>query len=492
MKTLFYLIVPGFFTVCLFLLIAFSCLSPDCWHDEIVTLGESCGSYENLLYQLRTLDVYPPLYYSIIHVISRILNIDCASHHFAFMIPVMKALSIIFIGTFMWFAVKFISATKGKIAGITCILICFANPMFLNYVVEIRPYTLSAIFTATGFIAGIRALQSANVRWWGLYSLCAACSAYTHYYALLTIALISIFFFIYCWIKERAHISALILANVVAAIAFLPWLPSLLAQLHKVQNSWWCTESLRQSYQYILNICGTTIGDSFIPWFSILLVVGTFALCKAYKSKDYQSLLVILAGYLIVPAIWGVTIVNSLLNNQQIIQQRYLFFGILVFAVGIAWAAAHLPRKWHALFNIFLLIVACSSVLSYFRQEYRSWKTFSRMQHILAEKAPAYVYYTPKAKDLHLNKQAIYALPAKNVTPVCASGISLKDCTIWSDIYNKLYSNPHICLADLPDKCTIILTEQTMPQFIEETKNIKLNYTLQPDSGYNILTVERN
>lgn len=491
MKNLYYLTIPNFIVICFFLLISFTCLSPDCWHDEIVTLGESCGQYGDLIHNLQTLDVYPPLYYSIIYLVACILNIDCVSTHFIFMIPIMKTITFIFTGSFFWIICKYLNAAKGKLAGITCALICISNPVFLDYIVEIRPYTFSAILCATGFLSGLQAMQSSRKSWWILYSLSTADAAYTHYYAMLTMTLLSVFFLAYGCIKERNHILPFLVANAAAVILFLPWVPSLLRQMSKVQDKWWCTEPLSQSFKYVLNICGLSIGDSFIPWFSILLIIGIYALYSAYKSKNFQSLFVVLSGYLIIPVIWFITIANSLLNHQRIVQQRYLFFGIFIFAIGVAWAAAHLPRKWHALFNLFLIIITCGSVYGYLYQEYKSCLQFAKMQTLLSEESPAYVYYTPMCKDLNINKLAVYTLPAKNATPIFAKGTNMKNISIWHFIYNNLYSKLHVDITDLPDSCTVILTESMTPYFLDELKDIHPHYTIQKEGIYNIFKISK-
>ena len=116
------------------------------------------------------------------------------------------------------------------------------------------------------------------------------------------------------------------------------------------------------------------------------------------------------------------------------------------------------------------------------------------MQAMLSNEAPVYVYYTPKSpyvENLDINKLALYALPAKNATPVFAPGITLGDFSRWKDIYGRLYSKPYVDLAGLPHACSVISTKPMTPQFLEDLKNIHVEYSIQELEGYNIFKITR-
>jgi hypothetical protein len=91
-----------------------------------------------------------------------------------------------------------------------------------------RPYMVMCLFALASTFALVRALDTGRVGWWIAYAACSCAAAYTHYVVVFLLVAQLIWAF---WAQPEAR-RALLLANIAAALAYLPWLGGLWADLH--------------------------------------------------------------------------------------------------------------------------------------------------------------------------------------------------------------------------------------------------------------------
>jgi mannosyltransferase len=120
----------------------------------------------------------------------------------------------------------------------------------IRYSWEVRMYALAAALTVFASWALFRCLCApSRIHRWLIYGLCALLLAYTHYFALFTLAAQGVFVVAYLlvradWdpialLRSPALRHALLVALLVTA-CWLPWLPVFLRQRAQVQEAFWC------------------------------------------------------------------------------------------------------------------------------------------------------------------------------------------------------------------------------------------------------------
>jgi hypothetical protein len=91
-----------------------------------------------------------------------------------------------------------------------------------------RPFMVMGLLGLVSTFALVRALDEGRACWWFAYAASSCAAAYTHYVVVFLLVAQLIWAF---WAQPAAR-RALLLANVVAALAYLPWLGGFWADLH--------------------------------------------------------------------------------------------------------------------------------------------------------------------------------------------------------------------------------------------------------------------
>ncbi len=117
--------------------------------------------------------------------------------------------------------------TVGRTAALVAAAATAFSPFMIYYSAEARGYALLMLLVALSTLAMLLALDTRRVRWWVLYGVCSCAAVYTHY---TCVFLLGTQFLWLLWVHREAWRPALI-ANVTAALGFLPWLSGMRADL---------------------------------------------------------------------------------------------------------------------------------------------------------------------------------------------------------------------------------------------------------------------
>ena len=107
----------------------------------------------------------------------------------------------------------------GARAGLAAAAIWAAGPFVLFYGTEGRAYAMLAFLVALATWAALR-------RWWVLYALAVCAALYTHYTAVFVLAAQVA----WLWFARREDRRAVLIATGLAALAYVPWIPSFIEQ----------------------------------------------------------------------------------------------------------------------------------------------------------------------------------------------------------------------------------------------------------------------
>jgi Dolichyl-phosphate-mannose-protein mannosyltransferase len=117
--------------------------------------------------------------------------------------------------------------TVGRAAAVVAAAWCALSPFQIFYGTESRSYAVVAAFVILSTLALLAALEDRKLRWWTLYALAAAAAVYTHYIAVLSLVPQAAWAL---W-THRDRVREQLIWGGLAALAFLPWVPSFIVQL---------------------------------------------------------------------------------------------------------------------------------------------------------------------------------------------------------------------------------------------------------------------
>jgi mannosyltransferase len=114
--------------------------------------------------------------------------------------------------------------TVGVRAGLTAAALAAVSPFLVFYSSEARPYALLLALTLGSTVALLRAVETGERGWWAAYAALSCAAIYTHFTAVFVLGLQ----FVWALVAVPRRRRALIGANVVAAVLFVPWIPNLI------------------------------------------------------------------------------------------------------------------------------------------------------------------------------------------------------------------------------------------------------------------------
>jgi mannosyltransferase len=201
-------------------------------------------------------DIQPPLYYYLLHGWTRILGdgekaLRGLSVLFGVLtVPLIYAVAVcLFAPTGSSLFQPGRSSQRAQIAGLLAALLVAVSPLHVWYGQEARMYTLLTflcllssyllLLTIPRTIGGERRWET--VALWVAYTLTNIAALYTHYFAGFVLVFQGLYLFLVWWeqgLRPPRLILSGILSGVVAALAYLPWLPHLLTRFGTDTSYW--------------------------------------------------------------------------------------------------------------------------------------------------------------------------------------------------------------------------------------------------------------
>jgi mannosyltransferase len=311
------------------------------WFDEAFSWRLIQFPYAEML-QRTAADVHPPLYYLLLKT-WRVV--------FASSLLSLRMFSVVFAAFTIGAGYLFTAtAARSRQAGLLAAALLAFSGFQIQYAWEARMYTLGTALLLFSSWLLLKATREAKFIWWLAYAVSAAAFAYTHYFAFFSLAAHGAFIVGYLVIPTKGRLGEILewrqtwhalAAAVIAAVLFVPWLPTLLSQNAQVQESYW-----------IPPIGGWSIPDTFyrmfiptsriplhtgIGWVTLAIVplaaviAGWLALALSRRPSRDGRLLIVLAGC--VPFIFAIMVS---LVGQSLYQDRFFVFAHPFIIIGAA------------------------------------------------------------------------------------------------------------------------------------------------------------
>lgn len=213
----------------LFMLIEFTrCFDNAFWGDEGYTIRLAKLSTGDMIRETAA-DVHPPLYYFFVKGLYFLMGNNGMTYHLSAWIPYCLILVL---------ACTVIRKEFGVItAGILVLFSSLTNEA-VTHNAEVRMYPLAAFFVLAAYVELYCILKRGKRIHWILFALCSLGAAYTHYYALVTVAFFYLALLIITFLKRRM-IRPMLLTVLLTIVGYFPWFSILITTFKRTVDSWW-------------------------------------------------------------------------------------------------------------------------------------------------------------------------------------------------------------------------------------------------------------
>jgi O-antigen/teichoic acid export membrane protein len=203
------------------------------WVDEAISVRQAQMPFGEMLAQMRTTDVHPPLHHALLWITVRVFG----TSELAVRLPSLLAGAAL-IPVLGWVGrVLYDRRTGWVAAGLAAIA-----PFCVWYSQEARMYALFMLLAAVAVGAQVQAIRRGRTGDWVLYGVATAAMCWTQYFALLPIAVQQIAFAVVAWRRRRDRPALRELAKgwsvatAIVVFTVLPLVPILGAQYEAYGN----------------------------------------------------------------------------------------------------------------------------------------------------------------------------------------------------------------------------------------------------------------
>ncbi|MDO5546428.1 MAG: glycosyltransferase family 39 protein [Eubacteriales bacterium] len=201
------------------------------WVDETWSIRLARMSLSDMIKKTAT-DMHPPLFYMLAMAMNRLFGDNGPAYHLSALLP--------YVGI-LFLACTEVRRELGLGPAFLLVTMMSLMPEPLYYNVEVRMYSLGAFLVLTAFLALRGILTRNRLRSWVIFSLASLGAAYTHYYALISVA----FFYLILIVpslRDRKYLRRTAVTWVAAVAGYLPWLGVLLKSFVSTSGDWWLDE----------------------------------------------------------------------------------------------------------------------------------------------------------------------------------------------------------------------------------------------------------
>lgn len=304
------------------------------WFDESYSVGLARHTFGEI-WSIGGNDVHPILYYWGLHIIYLITGGSILAYRLFSIIPI--ALMIIL-------GYTHIRKDYGEKTGLIFSFLAAFLPTMALYAVEVRMYSWAILTVTLCAVYAYRLVKEDNTKNWIIFGLSSLASIYLHYYGLMAAGLINVALLVYLIAKKRKKGLIFIISfGIIQAIAYLPWLVSLITQMGNVSGGFWIKFEFPKAYMEVLSSQLVGYIDTnedytrlLVPTVLALELYG-YIIYKIYRNiKEKQDIKPCLWASGIYLAVIGAAIVITKILGSQILYYRYLFVitGLYIFAVS--------------------------------------------------------------------------------------------------------------------------------------------------------------
>lgn len=310
------------------------------WGDEGFSIRLAKMDFITML-KATAEDVHPPLYYAILQLCCRIFGYDGAVYHFASLLPFLLAIFVV---------LKVVWKKFGTEAAVVMLTLMALSENALTYNVEVRMYSWGALFILISFLAMYDILTENKKQAYVVFSVSTLLAAYTHYFALLSVAFFYVFLIGVALYKRKEYFKRVATVCVMAVVVYMPWFIVLLTTMFRTQKDFWMLY-IPYLKECIAFVFGSKLG---ILWFALLCIAAFIAIWN--QKKQLGIPLWFASGFF---AVIGTILAGNLISRffRPIFLVRYMYpvtiVAWLMLAVAISFGKY---KKIYAMVVVALLL----------------------------------------------------------------------------------------------------------------------------------------
>lgn len=352
------------------------------WLDEGFTVAFARLPWDQVLGLQGAYDTHPPLYYAVVKAVSLVVpELDAARY-----------LSVL-AGT-ATLAVLYLLVVRivGRPVALVACLVAAISPLAIWYSQESRQYAVTGLAVSITYLALVAFYQRPRTRWAIAYCVAVASAVYLDYSALYALApqLAILPFVVH---RHRRRAIPIIVAGVVAAVAFLPWLPNVIGTVQALGNQRAPyleagPTAIRDSLLSIAGLSGQGIyfaGPLASPWERwgtldpLLAVLAIAAIVLGGIALARQRFSLLLAGALCL----GTVLTGVLLSQVSPgFAPRTVSYAVLGWAILLGAAAAggemSIPRRVTGMVVVAaMLVISAASLQAIFEGDKQHWRDWA-------------------------------------------------------------------------------------------------------------------
>ena len=350
--------------------------------DEGFTLMLSKMSMPDML-AATAADVHPPFYYMMMMAFGKLTGYTAIAG---------RVLSYLAIVVAAVIANTYLKKRFGARAALLFFALLTFTTNAIEMVVEIRMYTWSMVFVLlTGIFAYelMEAQEAYKGNLWKWMGLCVfgLAAAYSHYYALIMVALIYGCLFLYLVVKSRKNILPCVLVSVVSVVVYFPWLLVLLKQFGTVSDNYWISSiEVKDWIRYIFgaNYFGKLLRVILVVSAGIFLFtqdglqIKSESITWKWAHFDAKRAFVLLCGITTLGTIGVGAVVSYIFRPLYVSRYIYSALGLVTLAFGIAFTHCSKKKIYTWILLIFILFYGAGS----FKEQYDIEKTYQSEETI--------------------------------------------------------------------------------------------------------------
>ena len=334
----------------------------DIWYDEAYTFGVIRHGFIDMC-RITAADVHPPLYYILLKIFTA---------PFSDKLLISKIFSIIPMLIIMITGGVQLKRIFNKSVSLCFMALFLIFPFVISYSVEIRMYSLAAMFVFLTALYGYKSYEEGNVSDFVLFGIFGVCAAYTHYFALVSISIVYLIVLV-CILKyKRGLLKRWIICAALTVIAYLPWIGCFARQIaFKINNEYWIDPITGNTLLGYLKDTFASGHSKVLIYFVELIFALLFLNVMFSGGRKERNI----SAFAII--IWAGTILLGVIASiavRPIFVIRYSIPSIPVFLVFAAIAIANMrPREIQAAAMIIIAISGINNYVTILSRECEYW-----------------------------------------------------------------------------------------------------------------------
>jgi len=333
----------------------------DIWHDEGYTMMIT-GFNPIEIIERTARDVHPPLYYLATHFWQLLFGTsELATRSFS------AACGLVTIVVAYLLMRKLFTEGTARLSALFIAL----GPFAIRYSDEARMYGMAAMLVviATYLIVRIATSKCASYKLWLLYALVIAAGLYTHYYTLFIIpAHIVYLAYVRGGIMPLLRDKKWWFGHLLAALLFVPWLPSAFAQVTRVSAGFWIppvnAETVPNTFMQFLAFAPSWAYSGWIAGILITLFVAGIIRTFMISKRTVRTGIVLLTSWLVLP----LAIVMLVSIARPVYYDRYFIYCAVAMYLLLAVVVTQCDvlKKRRTLQTITIGLLICTFVYGVF------------------------------------------------------------------------------------------------------------------------------